>query len=75
MTEELEFESRWCEEFSLLYMIQTSSGAYSVSYPVLGALSLGIKWPGREADHLSPTSAEAKKTWIHAYTPPYIFMA
>jgi hypothetical protein len=29
---------------------------------VLGALSPGVKRPGREADHLPPTSAEVKKT-------------
>jgi hypothetical protein len=27
---------------------------------VLGALSLGVKWPRREADHSSPSSAEVK---------------
>jgi hypothetical protein len=29
---------------------------------VPGALSLGIKWLGREADHSPPTSAEVKNT-------------
>jgi hypothetical protein len=28
---------------------------------VPGALSLGLKWLGREADHISPTSAEVKE--------------
>jgi hypothetical protein len=41
---------------------------------VLGALSLGVKRPGREADHSPPTSAEVKKTWIYTSTPPYIFV-
>jgi hypothetical protein len=27
---------------------------------VPGALSLGVKWPGREADHSPPSSAEVK---------------
>jgi len=27
----------------------------------LGALSLGIKWPGCEADHSPPSSAELKE--------------
>jgi hypothetical protein len=31
---------------------------------VPGALSLGAKWQGREADHSPPTSAEVKKAWI-----------
>jgi hypothetical protein len=30
-----------------------------------GALSLGVKWRGREADHSPPASAEVKKMWIH----------
>jgi hypothetical protein len=28
-----------------------------------------VKRPGREADHLSPSSAEVKKTWITTSTP------
>jgi hypothetical protein len=28
---------------------------------VPGALSLGVKWPGREADHSPPSSAEVKE--------------
>jgi hypothetical protein len=40
-----------------------------------GALSLGVKLPGREADHSPRTSAEVKKTWIYTSTPPYVFMA
>jgi hypothetical protein len=30
----------------------------------------GVKWPGREADHSPPTSAEVKKTWINILTTP-----
>jgi hypothetical protein len=41
------------------------------SYP----LAPGVKWPVREADHWTPTSAEAKKTWIYTSTPPFVFMA
>jgi hypothetical protein len=36
---------------------------------------LGVKRPGREADHSSPTSAEVKKTGVFASTPPHVFMA
>jgi hypothetical protein len=39
-----------------------------------GALSPGIKQPGRESDHSPATSAEVKNTWLHTYTPPYVFM-
>jgi hypothetical protein len=42
---------------------------------VSGALSLGVKWPGREADHSPPASAEVKKTWVYVFTSAYVFMA
>jgi hypothetical protein len=38
-----------------------------------GALSLGVKRPGCEADHLPPTSAEDKKMWIYTSSHPYVF--
>jgi hypothetical protein len=38
-------------------------------------LSPGINWPGCEANHLPPASAEVKKMWIYTSTPPYAFMA
>jgi hypothetical protein len=34
---------------------------------VPGALSPGVKWPGRQADHSPPTSAEVKK-YVDLYT-------
>jgi hypothetical protein len=37
---------------------------------VPGALSLEVKWPGREAHHSPPTSAEVKNAWGYASTPP-----
>jgi hypothetical protein len=42
---------------------------------VPGALSPGVKRPGREADHPPPTSAEVKKILIYTSTPHYAFMA
>jgi hypothetical protein len=41
---------------------------------VPGALSPGVKRPGRGADHSPPASAEVKKMWIYTSTPPYAFM-
>jgi hypothetical protein len=38
------------------------------------SLSPGVKRPGREADHSLPASANVKKMWIYASTPPYAFM-
>jgi hypothetical protein len=40
-----------------------------------GALSPGVKQPGREANHSPPASADVKKMWISTSTPPYAFMA
>jgi hypothetical protein len=37
---------------------------------VLGALTPGIKGPGREVDHLPPASAEVKNGWSYTSTPP-----
>jgi hypothetical protein len=42
---------------------------------VLGAISPGVKRTGREADHLTPTNAEVKKTWVYTSTSPYAFIA
>jgi hypothetical protein len=42
---------------------------------VPGALSPGVKGPGREADSSHPTSAEVTKTWFYTSTPPYAFVA
>jgi hypothetical protein len=37
---------------------------------VPAALSLGVKRPGREADHSPPSSAEVKNAWHYNSTPP-----
>jgi hypothetical protein len=42
---------------------------------VPGALSLGVKRPGRETDHSPPSSAEVKNAWLYTSTPQYAFMA
>jgi hypothetical protein len=46
---------------SLLHSAHTGSGAYPMSK---GALSSGLKRPEHLADHLPPTSAEVRKTWL-----------
>jgi hypothetical protein len=69
-TEGLEFESRYGEEFSLVQIVQTGSEVYPTSYPMgTGALSSGVKRPGREVDRSPPTSAEVKRMWIYTSTP------
>jgi hypothetical protein len=40
-----------------------------------GLFSPEVKRPWCEADHSSPTSAEAKNIWIYTSIPPYAFMA
>jgi hypothetical protein len=37
---------------------------------VRGALSLGLKWLGHEAEHSPPSSAEVKHVWSYTSTPP-----
>jgi hypothetical protein len=56
--------------FSLHHRVQNGSGAHPASYPMGTRDSLGVKWPGREADHSSPSSAEVKYAWGYARAPP-----
>jgi hypothetical protein len=37
-------------------------------------LSPGVKWPGREADHLPPYIAEVKNGWLYISISQYVFM-
>jgi hypothetical protein len=39
------------------------------------SLSVGVKLPKREADHLPPTSPDVKTTWFYTAALPYAFMA
>jgi hypothetical protein len=41
---------------------------------VPGALSVGVKRPGREADHSPPSTAEVKTAWSYTATPQYALM-
>jgi hypothetical protein len=53
--------------FSLHHRIQTGSGAHPASYRMVqGDLALGVKWPGREADHSPPSSSEVEE-WVELY--------
>jgi hypothetical protein len=53
--------------FSLNHRVQNTSGAHSASIQwVPGALSLGVKRPGSEADYSPPSSAEVKE-WVELY--------
>jgi hypothetical protein len=62
--------------FPLCHRVQTGSGAHPASYPVgtRGSFPSG-KWPGCEADHSPPSSAEVNNAWSYTSTPQYAFMA
>jgi hypothetical protein len=64
------------QEFSLLYVIHTGSGAQPASYLLsIGGSFPGIKRPGGEADRFSPTGAAVKNTEIYGgipHTPPLL---
>jgi hypothetical protein len=38
-------------------------------------VSLGVKRPENEADHLPLSNAEVKNAWSYTSTPPYVFVA
>jgi hypothetical protein len=67
VSERSEFEPRYFQEFSLLHVDQTGSGAH--------ALSPGVKQLEREGDHSPPASVKVKKIWIYTSTPPYAFIS
>jgi hypothetical protein len=57
--------------FSLHHRVQNGSGDTQPPIQwVPGALSLGVKRPGREADHSPPSSAEVKNAWSYTSTLP-----
>jgi hypothetical protein len=67
------------QELGIFLFTTTSRTALEPTQPpiqwVPGALSLGVKWPGREADH-SPLSSAKVKEWVELYLHPhYTFMA
>jgi hypothetical protein len=55
----------------LMLCIDTSSGAVvMLNSTIIGLyLPLGVKRPGREADHSPPSSAEVNE-WSYTSTPP-----
>jgi hypothetical protein len=58
------------QDFSLLPASRPTPGTTQPPIQWLAeALSPGVKQPEREADHLPPTSAEVKNTWIYTSTP------
>jgi len=54
---------------SLLRILETTSSQDLIQW-ISGALSLGVKRPGREADHSPSSSSEVKNAWSYTSTPP-----
>jgi hypothetical protein len=50
-------------------------GSLCLLFSWFRAVSVGIKWPGHEADHLHPSYAKINSTCSFTYIPPYLFMA
>jgi hypothetical protein len=63
-TEGSEFKSREGQEFSLLHVVQTSSGVHPTSY-AMGTWDSFPEEKRREADHSPPNSAEVD-LYIHS---------
>jgi hypothetical protein len=65
------------EDFSSNPCIQTGSGAHPASYPMGtgGPFPFGKAWPGRDANHSPPSSAEVKYEWelylLFPHAPPW----
>jgi hypothetical protein len=61
------------EELGIFLFTTASRTALGSTQPPIqrlpGAFSLGVKQPGREADHSPPSSAEIKNEWSYTSTP------
>jgi len=57
-----------------IFLFTTSDTALGLNHPpiqwVPRAFSLGVKWPGHEADHTPPSSAGVKNAWSYTSLPP-----
>jgi hypothetical protein len=58
------------------FFSSTGSGAHPTCYPMRNVgFSLGIKQPGREADHPPSSRPDVKNEWRYTSAPQYAFMA
>jgi hypothetical protein len=62
------------------HVAHTGFGLHPTSYPMAvgGSFTEEVKWPGREANHSPPASAEVKKILLYiriCIHSPYAFMA
>jgi hypothetical protein len=65
MTERSEFDSQMGQEFSVLPVLQTGSGAHQAFYP----MGTGVKQPGREADHTSSWCQGQENVDLYIHSP------
>jgi hypothetical protein len=66
------FES-WCRLGIFLFTTASRTALRPTQPPIQrvpGALSLGVKRPGRETDHSPPSSAEVRNAWSYTSTHP-----
>jgi hypothetical protein len=74
-----EFESR--QGLGLFLLTTASRLALGPNQPPIQrqwepeALPVEEKWPGLEADHSRPSSAEVKNAWSYSSTLSYVFIA
>jgi hypothetical protein len=78
--------SYWLDDWRVGVRVPVGARIFSTSFrPALGstqppiqwvpgALSPGVRRPGRETNHSPATSAEVKKTWVYIFTPLYALM-
>jgi len=60
----------WTRADSLLQHIQTCCGPTQPPYSVgTGLLSLGVKWPGCEVNHLPSSKTKVKNEWSYSCAP------
>jgi hypothetical protein len=75
--DDLGFESR--QRLGIFLCTTASRAALGPTQPpvqwVPGAVSLGVKRPGRESDYSPPSRADFKNAWSYTSTPQYAFMA
>jgi hypothetical protein len=62
----VEFNETWYERRATLFSLTALGPTHPPIQWVPGALSLGVKRQGREADHSRPSSAEVKE-WVELY--------
>jgi hypothetical protein len=53
-----------------MFITAATGLTYISTQQVLGPISWGIKWPGSEARHSHPFSAEGQKCYSYTSSPP-----